>query len=354
VRWVIDPRHPGNDNPRPACTHKEVAMTSSNSTVCGPIRGAILTRLVLPLLAGVLLADAARAQSTTWTGTIGNWDTDASWSNGEPTAGVDAIIPLFHTVSINMPGETCRNLLLGDGIGNPTLNVLVGGSLTVAHRIQIPVASAGVLSQEGGTVSADSMVLGAASSIGQYGITGGTLNLDHLVVGPGPMNAQATFTNSFAFTNPTIHVAHSMFVGRGGNVVNGGGALNVGTTSADSVVVVGGWNQTNTPATTVRNFACRPQALVNITIQFNGVSPIVSMGAFIMDGRLSIFDLAAPDGTYELFRGAPLTGAFDDVVLPATGNWSWRIEGNSFLATKGMVPVAPTTWSGVKTQFIDH
>ena len=52
----------------------------------------------------------------------------------------------------------------------------------------------------------------------------------------------------------------------------------------------------------------------------------------------------------ELVRGSPISGAFDTVNLPAAGEWSWRIDGNSLLVTKGPVAVEPTTWSRVKAE----
>jgi hypothetical protein len=36
------------------------------------------------------------------------------------------------------------------------------------------------------------------------------------------------------------------------------------------------------------------------------------------------------------------------VQLPATGDWSSHIEGNSLFISKGPVPVEPTTWSRIK------
>jgi hypothetical protein len=58
--------------------------------------------------------------------------------------------------------------------------------------------------------------------------------------------------------------------------------------------------------------------------------------------------VSSPDGDYELIRGNPLTGTFDMSTLPSTGDWSWRIEGNSLWARRGQVAVEPTTWSRIK------
>jgi hypothetical protein len=75
---------------------------------------------------------------------------------------------------------------------------------------------------------------------------------------------------------------------------------------------------------------------------------IVSAGPAVLDGTFVLADGAVPEGTYELIRGNPLSGTFDLVTLPDTGVWSWRIEGNSLLATKGKVSAEATTWSRLK------
>jgi hypothetical protein len=68
----------------------------------------------------------------------------------------------------------------------------------------------------------------------------------------------------------------------------------------------------------------------------------------VLNGTFKVFDFAAPNGTYEVLRAESIVGTFDAVELPATGDWSWRIEGNSVFVSKGPVPVEATTWSGIK------
>jgi hypothetical protein len=294
----------------------------------------------------LFLAGPASGQSTSWTGATGNWGVPTNWTNGEPTAALDAIVPGAAMVNVTMAGETCRNLFVGTSFDNPRVVVNLG-NLTVLHRIQVPLASSGTINQESGTVSADSLVLGAATtSIGHYSIGAGTLSVNHLVIGRAEAGSQANFTTTIA--NPTVNVAHTITIGAAANIVHGAGTLNAGTSSADSVIVLGAWQMANRPTTTVTNFVMRPSADFNATILPQGITPVVSTGAAILGGTLQVFDVLAPDGTYELLRGNPLTGMFDTVVLPSAGNWSWRIEGNSFLVTRGTVPVEPTTWSRVK------
>lgn len=292
--------------------------------------------LAVILTSVTLFSPSARAQSTTWFGSTGNWGTPANWSNGEPTADVDAILTGSGTAQVTMSGETCRNLFAG------SVSVTTGGSLNVIHRIE-----AGNINHNGGTVTADSLVLGV-STIGQYLMFNGTLAVNHLVIGTA-VPSSANFSTSAI--NPIVTVAHSMTIGRGANLVSGAGTLTVGTSSADSLVVLGAYQMSNRPTQNVRNFVMRPLAVMNVTILFNGITPVVSSGAAILDGTLNVYDLSAPNGTYELVRGSPISGTFDTVTLPAAGEWSWRIDGNSLLVTKGPVAVEPTTWSRMKAGF---
>ena len=286
------------------------------------------------------------AQSTTWSSSFGDWGTGSNWTSGEPTAGVDARFGVSGNASVTQPGETCRNLFFGTATGGPELNV-TGGSLTVVHRIQLPVTGTSKINQDGGSVTADSLVMGAAGSIGQYELRGGSLTVGNAIVGTtdGISGASLALT---AISNPVLTVTHSLRVGRFADIVAGGGTIAVGTTTADSLVVSGTFQLLNTSTINTTNFAMRDGSVLSATFTFAGISGIVSSGAVILDGTLKVFDFFGPDGTWELVRGSSLMGTFDSVELPATGDWSWRIEGTSVFATKGPVAVERATWSGVK------
>lgn len=295
-----------------------------------------LLRRSLPIVlaSAALISPLAHAQTTTWFGSTGNWGTPANWSNGEPTAEVDAVVMSAGTAQVTASGETCRNLFVGTSGGGPSVTI-TGGSLSVVHHIQ-----AGFISQTLGAVSADSL------SIRQYLMSGGTLTVNHLVIGTSATGSTANLSTNA--TNPVLTVAHTLTIGRDANIAHGAGTLNAGTTSADSVVVFGAWQMMNRPNTHVTNFVLRNGARLTATVLFNGITPVIASGAVQLDGTLIVNDLAAPNGTYELLRGNPLTGTFDTTTLPTVGDWSWRIEGNSLLVTKGPVAVEATTWSAIK------
>jgi len=289
---------------------------------------------------------AGRAQSTSWTSSFGDWGGGSNWSAGEPTAGVDAHFAASGNASITLSGETCRNLYFGTATGGPELNV-TGGSLAVIHRIQLPVAGSARINQDGGTVTADSLVMGAAGSVGQYELRGGSLTVGNAIVGTTENFSGASLALT-DIASPVLTVTHSVRLGRFADIVAGGGRMSIGTTNTDSLVVAGTFQLNGTPTITTTNFAMRDGSVLSATFTFVGLSGIVSSGGVVLDGTLKIYDFFVSDGTWELVRGNSLTGTFDAVELPATGNWSWRIEGNSVFVTKGPVAVEPSTWSGVK------
>lgn len=294
----------------------------------------------------LLPAVAAQAQSaTTWTGGDGDWGTGANWSGGEPNGSVDALFQAVGTATVSQAGESCRNLRLGTS-GSVTVNVSAGGSLAVTNRIQVPVAGQGKIYQDGGSVTADSLVLGAGGSYGEYEMKGGTLTVGNAIVGIAP---GANFSTG-GLANPVMTVTHSLRLGAFADIVAGAGTISVGTSAADSLVVLGTFQITGSPTITTTNYVMRNESVLSAFVFSTGIAPIVSSGAAILDGTLKVLDIGggAANGTYELVRGNPLSGAFDGVQLPATGDWSWHIAGNSVFISKGPVAVETTTWSRIK------
>jgi len=84
--------------------------------------------LLVALPIGVLPSSAG-AQFTQWTGTVGNWGEPSSWSDGEPTAGIDAEVPYAATITINQVGEVCRDLTTGTVSGGSAV-MIQSGTLT--------------------------------------------------------------------------------------------------------------------------------------------------------------------------------------------------------------------------------
>jgi hypothetical protein len=180
-----------------------------------------------------LFSPAARAQTTTWFGSTGNWGTAANWSNGEPTADLDAILTAAGTAQVTASGETCRNLFVGTVGGGPSVTIS-GGSLSVVHRMQVPRASSGIISQTLGAVSADSWCWARPRP------SVSTRCRRH-ADGQSPVigtSKTASTGSSRRTANPVLTVAHTLTIGRGANIVHSA-ARERRHASTDSVVVFG-------------------------------------------------------------------------------------------------------------------
>lgn len=301
-----------------------------------------VARLVLLSLAlGFTLPPAVQAQSVTvWSGAVGDWSTAANWSAGEPISTVDAIMRGGGGALVTQPGETCRSLEVGlDELGS-SLRLEDGGVLDVLELLHVGSVRPASVDHRGGTLSAGQLILGDPSSTGIYTLRDGTLaagsaRIGDLTVNSGTLTATTSGTTSIA-------VSLDLDVALGGSVILGGGSLAVG----GDLGVDGFLQITELPTVTTGTLTLGDASILGISAGPPGAATLVSLGRATLDGSLIVTDLLAPDGTYEILRGNPIEGAFDLVLIPA--GWTWRIEGGSFLVTKGEVPVQPTTWSGLK------
>lgn len=307
-------------------------------------------RAVVPivvLLAVLLAAPSSRAQSTTtWFGSVGDWSVAANWSNGEPTATSTAVLTFAGTVNVTQPGEVCRSLWLGM-TGGIVSAVITGGTLSVSDSLRVGAVGSGSVQHQSGTVSAGKVILGSPGQSGSYLHFAGSLTTARLECGTRAINSSGTYSSSVQ--SPVCTITDSLYIGPSGSYVCGAGTLTVGSGGNGGVLVDrGAFQVINTPVMNVAGFKMTAGATFTRTIIFGSNSTLVSSGPVVLDGQLLVLDLSTPDGSYELIRGNPLTGTFDITSLPPTGNWSWRIEGNSLWVTRGTVPVEPTTWSRVK------
>lgn len=118
----------------------------------------------------------------------GNWNVAANWQNSTerrvPTADDTAFIRAARVVTVNTDVGTAGIVYLGDSGAQGTLLVNSGAVLSVAGPLQVMrVANSadvvGTLTMNGGTLSANSMLVGTGgatgNSSGTVNISGGTL-----------------------------------------------------------------------------------------------------------------------------------------------------------------------------------
>jgi len=150
----------------------------------------------------LLITCAARAQTTHWTATGGNWAQDADWTGGKPTGGVDAYVGSAggHStaaVTIVGPGQECRYLYVGHGDGNDgTVTIEPGGGLT-AERLYVGYNGSGTIRQNGGTCTVERLSVGDGVGWaffppvnGVYELIDGNLDAGYIQVSP-------TYTGQF-------------------------------------------------------------------------------------------------------------------------------------------------------------
>lgn len=297
----------------------------------------------LPLAAALVVPGTARATVTSWLGSTGDWGNAAKWSAGEPTAGDDAEVPNSSTVQVTLAGETCANLTMGATLGGCTLHVM-SGALNVVGRAHIADTAPATLLLQGGTLTAAEFRLGnTGNGIGSATVSGGTLNAGTITIGDDPAGS-GTFSTTA--TTPLVRVTGNLYVKKGGSYVCGAGTLNVGTQPTDGVFVDGAFSLVNKPTVTLTSLTLTSTATLSVTLIPSFFGRIDVAGPATLDGKLLVGDVGMADGTYEVLRANPLQGTFSSQFLPA--NWSWRVEGNSLLLTKGPVPVTPTSWGRIK------
>ena len=233
---------------------------------------------------------AVGVNSTSWQAGIGDWSTASNWTSGEPG--------LSHTAYIDNGGaalitdnEMCDQLILANQTGTSGNVEMSAGSLTTNYQT-IGAAGTGRFTQGNGanTVSAQLVLGGFSGAYGEYNIGGGILNAGVFLVG----------SNSTIFGDSE-------------------GVFSVMGDDADIVAYRYGQNYKST---------------LNSYIDPDGISLITVSDTVSLDGTWNVFDSTgnAPLGTFNIITAAGgITGAFDNVILPNTTEWSWGIDSGTTL-----------------------
>src|ERR1044071_2976123 len=140
------------------------------------------TRQAIFALIGLAFGVSAAAQTTTFTASSGNWNTSGNWSNGVPTASVDAVIQAGSVCSLDVSGAACKSLTISGGSSNTGFVISGSNTLSVTNAITISAPSSNsvtnTLSVGAGTVSCASLTqanTGASSRICSLTVSTGTL-----------------------------------------------------------------------------------------------------------------------------------------------------------------------------------
>jgi len=251
----------------------------------------LFTLNIRPFVAFLLVLSMMAMHGSVWGGTTywqagtGNWSTAANWDNGEPGLNDTAYISNGGTALITS-AESCVQLILADQPGSSGSVEMNPGVLFSKTTELVGLAGTGVFVQAGGTNTTYQLICGFyANSSGSYDLSGGTLA-----------------------------VSDKFYIGH-----NGKGTF---TVTGNSAVITAGQYKQNS------------QSVLNSVFDSGGISLIDVSGSAVLNGTWNITDPSgnAPAGLFNVLTAAGgITGAFGNVILPNTTDWSWGIDGGTTL-----------------------
>jgi len=239
---VGDPADPEHRAPLPQFILKTKPTPTFNRVARFSPRALFFLGLLLTLVALLVIPRCAEAQTTLTAS--GNWNNSANWSNGLPTAILNATVDNNLTVSapVGVSG-TDLNLFVGNS-GTGTLNI-TGGTVTTNQYIYLGnnAGSNGTLNVSSGTFTSGSYstIAVGQSGTGTLNITGGTM-----FTGGAYIGSNAGSNGTVTISGGTWTIPGSMQVGNSGT---GTLNLNGGFLNCSSVLI--GYNAGSSGSVTV-------------------------------------------------------------------------------------------------------
>lgn len=302
--------------------------------------------VVLLLFAPPSTPALADGLSTVWQPTSGNWSEAANWSDGEPTKESSAEIPPQRVAIVDQTGEVCRDLIVGIGSKGFGAQVHINaGTLSVTSMFRTGTTSSrsiGTVTQSGGAVTAPLLRL----ERGGYTAAGGTTLVTECVLAGGAVTV---------ISGGNVNVTTDLTVETGSALTIGGGTLLVGSDLSHGVTVRGEIALVNPNIEVILQNLTLEGSNSRLRVTLGQLFPntITIAGTFTRGGRFIVSDLSAPNGRYDILTADAISGEFANVDLPATGDWTWGIENSTLYVTKGLTPVANTSWGRLKSASVD-
>ena len=289
---------------------------------------------LLLILLAIVMQGSVWGGITYWQAGTGNWSVAGNWDNGEPGSSDTAYISNSGTASIT-GAETCVQLVLANLAGsNGSVNMSSGFLFSDITEL-IGLAGTGQFVQTGGFNSTYEFISGFyANSSGSYDLSGPgsffsvnyeTIGLmgtglttqtsgSHTVSETLELGTESGAQGTYDISGGALAVAKKLSVG-----LNGKGTFTVKGSSA--VITLGQYGQND-------------KSDLNSEFDPGGISLIDVSGSASIDGTWNITDPSgnAPFGIFNVLTAAGgIAGAFSNVVLPNTTDWSWGIDGGTTL-----------------------
>lgn len=290
--------------------------------------------------------------TATWTGGVGDWDTDILWSIAtEPTSGDQVVINNGGTVSVTMGGEQAGDVHAGND-GSPgdsgTLNVIGAGQLTVANIVifgRFPDRSGTLTISAGGQLTVPAVGFGLASGTGTATIDGAGSLLD--ITGTTALLGDGGTGTLTVSAGGTVSAASIELAADGGtatvNIGNGGAA---GMLDADLTVGA-------SPGTATLNFNHSDSVTFSRSIPSGVTVNKLGAGTLTFTGAHTHTTTSVQAGTLLVNGNQPASGvALQGGILGGTGTLGELFATGGTLApglSAGMLTVSSVTLNATTT-----
>ena len=298
-----------------------------------------------PMLGFVeLTAEPVSASATFWLGGTGNWSTNADWSNGTPTAALDATIYsglANDLVTLDQGTEFAKSLTIGGApntytseltdAGQSAQNLTITNGLTIGQTGTLSLVSGSIVTAGADSSNAGLIDLENASTLTINGnlTNTGTLETNNNGLGGGNnFTVSGNFSNSGSFSlNGSLDLANVGTITNTGSVYLGYGTqLNLSNQpgGVTDVPLGSSWQIYGSFTENSSNFGFENLASIEGTIDLENVQ-VSTINPGGINGTLTI----ASTGNFDIGNGTSLTitGSVDNSGYLSTGRYN--VGGNT-------------------------
>lgn len=284
--------------------------------------------------AGLLLTTTAWAETVTWIGQSGFWDTEGNWDIRVPLAADNAVIGVAgaYVVTVAAGGEVNSITAAADKLlrlAGGTLVIHSASSLGGFEMLDGALAGRGAITVSGNAVLTGGLQAraGSLTLLSTTSVFGDGIKLDSrrlLVNGT---------TGTMTWTSGSIELDHGTDGVGGGTLLNQGALLAVGN-GTSHVLDTWGLGVFNNSGTFVKQGSTADHE-TSVAAVFNNTGSVQ-----VQTGRLRLMDSGVHSGSFEVEQGAEVLFSGSAHVLESgsslAGSGVYRLEGGSLTANRDL------------------